>query len=196
MSIFNDFLNGDIKKYKNSKITKSDLKKGIYALVIGCIVMFVFYLGYILIDINKKNKINKNKCETICEITDVRENRGTYVLYQYSINGILYKDRSVAPFGATIGDHYILNYQCDEISNNIIKSDEIIFTDSELKDTTSTMLLSINLKDGFFEFNFKDESNNVINKIQENNDFVLQKLINKRVRVLYLKSNPTKAILK
>jgi hypothetical protein len=184
-----------IKKYQGQKITSSDLKKLFFIIPIAIVVTASFYFIAQFYLKTKKNQINKNKCSTTCQITDVRENRGTYVLFDYQINGITYSDRKPSPYGAFKGANYVLLYQCNDPRNIEINVNSVFFNENDLKDTLVTTLNKINVLENFYSFSFIDNDGVEINGTQEINNSLNNKIKDNSIKVAYLKSDHNKAIL-
>ena len=183
------------KKYQGQKITSSDLKKLFFIIPIAIIVTISFYLVAQSYLKTKKDQIYKNRCSTICQITDVRENRGAYVLFDYQINGITYSDRKPAPYGAFKGADYVLLYQCNDPKNIEINVDSVFFNENDLKDTLVTTPNKINILENFYSFCFIDNNGTEINGTQEINNSLNNKIKNNSIKVAYLKLDHNKAIL-
>lgn len=183
------------KKYQGQKITSSDLKKLFFIIPIAIVVTVSFYFIAQFYLKTKKSQINKNKCSTTCQITDVRENRGAYVLFNYQINGVTYSDRKPSPYGAFKGANYELLYQCDDPKNIEINLNSIFFNENDLKDTLVTTPNKINILENFYSFSFIDNEGSEINGTQEINNSLNNKIKNNFIKVAYLKSDHYKAIL-
>ncbi len=185
---------------KSQKRSKKDVLNNIKNVFLT--VMTIIAIAYVflkLVNSFEKNQIQNieiNKCQTNCRIMEVRINRGTYVKYQYIVNNVIYKSRCPSPFGAKVGDCFLLNYQCNNPVNNILLSNEIVFSPKELADTVSTRILSIELKEHFCNFSFLDSNFDTVLKTQELNDVLKNKVRNNKARVLYLRNNSIRAILK
>ena len=190
-----DFFDKKFSKYKGQKMTWRDAKIGIVSIIVGGSIALVWFLISTVIDSNKSSKIAMNHCQTVCEVTDVRINRGTYILFDHFVDEKRFNGRCPSPFGACVGDHYLLYYQCDNPDNFDVKSDSIIFLKEEINDTISARVLTIEKKEGFLDFRFLDKDGNVISKTQETTPFLINRINTKVAKVIYLKNNPSKAIL-
>ena len=183
------------KKYQGQKITASDFKKLLFILPIACIVTVSFYLVSELYLKSKQKQIDKNKCSTTCEITDVRINRGTYILFDYQINGKVYSDRKPAPYGAFVDANYILNYQCNDPTNIDIIENSVFFNNNNLSDTLITRPKEVTVSEFCYSFSFADKDGIIITRTQEINNELGNKIKDKTIRVTYLKADHNKAIL-
>jgi hypothetical protein len=183
------------KKYQNQRITKSDLKKLLFAIPIACVVTFLFYgISQLYID-SKLKQIKKNKCSTILTVTDVRDNRGSYILFNYTINDETFSSRKPAPFGAFIDANYILNYQCNDPTNISIVENSIFFDKIKSIDTSIAIPKEIEITKYFYSYCFINKNGQLISKKQELNTILTNKIKNKSIRVVYLKEDNNKAIL-
>ena len=183
------------KKYQNQKITKSDLKKFLFVIPIAFIVTLMFYGLTELYSYNKQNQIKKNKCTTICTITEVRENRGKYVLFDYTINNKDISSRKPAPYDAFVGANYIINYQCDDPTNIILIDNSIFFDNINALDTCIAYPKELKITKYFYQYSFINKNGQLISRKQELNNSLTNKIINKSIKVLYLKEDSDKAIL-
>ena len=183
------------KKYQRQKITPSDFNKLLVIIPIVCIVTVSFYLISELYLKSKQKQINKNKCSTTCKITDVRINRGTYILFDYQINGKYYSDRKPAPYGAFVDANYILNYQCDDPTNIDIIENSVFFNNNNLSDTLITIPKEITISKYFYSFSFVDKNGIKITRTQEINNKLTNKIKDKSILVTYLQADHNKAIL-
>ena len=183
------------KKYKNEKITKSDLKKLLFVIPISCLVTVIFYGVSELYTYNKQNQIKKNQCSTICTITEVKENRGKYVLLNFPINNKIISSRKHAPYDAFVGANYIINYQCNDPTNFIVLDNSIFFDNIGRLDTCVTYPKELEITEYFYRYSFIDKNGQVISRKQELNNSLTNKINNKSIKVLYLKEDSNKAIL-
>jgi hypothetical protein len=182
-------------KNKKRKIA-TNIAQILFAIAAACFGTFLLYAIGSAFQTSNRLKIESNQCSTRCTIIDVKPSKGSwYVLFDYVVNGETLSDRKAAPYGAFPHATYILNYECNDPSNTYLLDSTVFFNPSDLHDTLSTRPLKVSITEYFIQFSFVDQENDTISHGQELRNSLIKKIRTGECRVLYLKSDPTKAIL-